>query len=428
MMNGMMKMNGDLDDMGMNMSLNQMDMNVVMYPEITGELNKKNSIKDKEMKSDKNMDHDMKEMSHDMKEMSHDMKGMDHNDHQMYNSNAMSDITTLNYAMLKSTYKTNLPKNATVKEIKFELTGNMNRYVWSLDNKVISEADKILIKRGENVRIIMHNNSMMRHPMHLHGHDFRVLNGQGDYAPLKNIIDIMPMETDTLEFYANAEGDWFFHCHILYHMMSGMGRVFSYENQKKNPLIPNPKLAKRKLFSDDREYHLMAENDIATNGNDGMLMMQNKRWSIGAEWRLGYHDYHGYETETHVGRYIGKMQWLMPFVGFDWRYRKLGIDEQEENIFTQTNTKDNRLQFSLGVNYTLPMLIIAQAEVYQDGNVRCQLMREDIPITKRIRAGFMINTDKEYMVDLRYILNKNFGIRTHYDSDMGFGIGLHLNY
>lgn len=192
-------------------------------------------------------------------------------------------------------------------------------------------------------------------------------------------------------------------------MMSGMGRVFSYENQTKNPLIPNPKFAKYKLFSDDREYHLMAENDIATNGNDGMLMLQNKRWSIGTEWRLGYDNMMGYETETHVGRYIGKMQWLMPFVGFDWRYRKLGIDEKEENIFGQTNTKDNRTQFSLGVNYTLPMLIIAQAEVYQDGNIRLQLMREDIPISKRIRAGFMVNTDKEFMIDLRYILKKKHG-------------------
>jgi len=72
---------------------------------------------------------------------------------------------------------------------------------------------------------------MMRHPIHLHGHDFRLLNGQGDYVPLKNIVDIMPMETDTLEFDANAEGDWFFHCHILYHMMAGMGRVFTYKDQ-----------------------------------------------------------------------------------------------------------------------------------------------------------------------------------------------------
>lgn len=397
MMNDMMKMNGNLDDMGMAMSLNQMDMNVVMYPEITGY-----AIKSKKKKNN--------------------------NDPERYNANKLADIVTLNYAMLQSPINTELPKDAPTKELRFELTGNMNRYVWSLDNKTISETHKILIKKGENLRIILHNGSMMRHPMHLHGHDFRLINGKGEYAPLKNVVDIMPMETDTLEFNANVEGDWFFHCHILYHMMSGMGRVFSYANQAPNPLIPNPQYAQRKLYADDRRPHFMIENDFATNGNDGMAMLQNTRWSIGSEWRLGYHDNHGYEVETHLGRYIGKMQWLMPFIGFDWRYRSLGHNEIEENLFHQVNTKDNRSQLSLGINYTLPMLLITQAEIYQDGNLRLQLMREDIPIAKRIRAGFMINTDKEYMVDLRYIILKNIGIRTHYDSDMGFGIGLNLNY
>ena len=394
MMNDMMKMNGELDDMGMAMSLNQMDMNVVMYPEITGDAKPK----------------------------------QDDNDPNRYNANALGDIVTLNYAMLKSPTITALPKEAPVKELYFKLSGNMNRYVWSLDNKVVSEADKILIKKGENVRIILYNGSMMRHPMHLHGHDFRLLNGQGQNAPLKNIVDVMPMETDTLEFNANVEGDWFFHCHILYHMMSGMGRVLSYEKQMPNPLIPNPKLAQRKLFADDRGFHFMAENDFATNGNDGMAMLQNTRWSIGSEWRLGYHDFHGYEVETHLGRYIGKMQWLMPFVGFDWRYRKFGIDEQETNLFGQSNSKDLRSLFTVGVNYTLPLLIIGQAEIYQDGNIRFQLMREDMPITKRLRMSFMLNTDKEYMAGFRYIVNKNMGITSHYDSDMGLGAGITFSY
>jgi len=405
MMNGMMKMNGELNDMGMQMSLNQMDMNAVMYPEITGVSKQKTDNK----------------ASIKMNE--------DHSNHtqNQNNANALSNITTLNYAMLKSTEKTTLPKNVPVKELRFELTGNMNRYVWSLDNKVISETDKILIKKGENVRITLFNNSMMRHPMHLHGHDFRIINGQEEYAPLKNIMDLMPMETNVIEFNANVEGDWFFHCHILYHMMAGMGRIFTYENQAPNPLIQNPKLAQRKLFADDRAFHFMAENDFANNGNDGMAMVQNTRWSLGAEWRLGYHDMHGYEAEFHLGRYIGKMQWLMPFVGFDWRYRKMN-GEMEENIFKQVNTKDRRAVLSLGVNYTLPMLVMAQAEVFHDGNVRLQLMREDIPISKRLRMGFMVNTDREYMFDAKYILKRNLSIRTHYDSDMGFGLGLNLNY
>ena len=394
MMNGMMKMNGDLDDMGMSMSLNQMDMNRVMYPEVTGE--------------DTQNDHQSMDMEKDP-------------------NNAMGNITTLNYAQLKSPHLTTLSKDAPVKKLKFVLTGNMNRYVWSLDNRVLSESDKISVKKGEILNITIYNNSMMRHPFHLHGFDFRVLNGQGEYAPLKNTIDIMPMETDTIEFLANTEGDWFFHCHILYHMMAGMNRVISV-GEYKNPLLPNKEKTYKALQRESNKAHFMALNDFASNGIDGEMMVQNARWRLGTEWRLGYHDMHGYESETHLGRYFGKMQWFMPFVGFDWRYRNMGIVSYEKNMFGQKNEKDNRAAISIGFNYMLPMLLIFQTEVFHDGIFRLQLMREDIPISKRLRAGFMINTDLEYMVDFRYILSRNVGIRTHYDSDMGFGVGIALNY
>lgn len=380
MMNDMMRMDGTMNDMGMDMSLQQMDMNAVMYPEVASSPSGRAGV----------------------------------------------GTVTLNYAMLKSPTKTTLPKDAPVRELRFELTGNMNRYVWSMDNKVLAETDKILIKQGEIIRITLYNNSMMRHPMHLHGHDFRLINGQGDYAPLKNVMDIMPMETNVIEFEANLEGDWFFHCHILYHMMAGMNRVFSTENQEPNPLLPDKKWGYKKLQRESNEPHFMFQNDFATNGNDGMAMVQNTRWSLNTEWRLGYHDRHGYEVETHLGRYLGRNQWWMPFVGFDWRYRK--HNSPEKNLLGQTNTKDNRAQFSLGVAYTLPLLVILQTEIYQDGNVRVQLRREDIPVSKRFRAAFMVNTDREYMLGLTYIATQNFGFRTHYDSDMGFGLGLTFLY
>ena len=394
MMNNMMNMDGSMDDMGMNMSFQKMDMNTVMYPEITG---------NPEMKMDNKMNH---------------------SNHSM---NVKQDIVTLNYGMLKAPHPTTLPKDAPVRELRFELTGNMNRYVWSMDNKVLSETDKILIKKGENVRITLYNGSMMRHPMHLHGHDFRALNGQGEFAPLKNVLDIMPMETDTIEFLANAEGDWFFHCHILYHMMAGMNRVFSYEEQAPNPYLPNKIWAYKKLQSESNKFHFMAENDFATNGNDGMVIFHNTRWSFGTEWRLGYNDEHGYEMETHIGRYVGKNQWFMPFIGFDWRYRNQN-GEVEKNLFGQTNTKDQRAVLSLGAKYTLPMLVEFQGELFMDGNVKFQLMREDIPISPRLRWAFMVNTDKEYMTGFKYITTRNLGISTHYDSDMGIGFGVTLNY
>lgn len=301
MMNDMMKMNGDLNDMGMKMSLNQMDMNVVMYPEITGDGKKK-----EDHSKHSGMDHGQMKMEEDP---------------NRYNANALGDIVTLNYAMLESPQATELPKKAPIRDLKFTLTGNMSRYVWSMDNKILSETDKIPVKKGEVLRITIYNNSMMRHPIHLHGFDFRLLNGKGSKAPLKNVVDIMPMETDTIEFLANEEGDWFFHCHILYHMMAGMNRVFAVDDYK-NPNLPDKAKAYKELQMESNMTHFMAQNDFATNGNDGQAMFQNARWQLGSEWRLGYNDMHGYEVETHLGRYFGKMQWFMPFVGFDYRYRR----------------------------------------------------------------------------------------------------------
>ncbi|WP_333661869.1 multicopper oxidase family protein [Chishuiella changwenlii] len=398
MMNDMMKMDGSMNDMGMKMSLQQMDMNTVMYPEISGE-----STKDSKSKTDHNME-------------------MDHSNH----GNTNSAITTLNYGMLRAPHNTELPKDAPVKELRFELTGNMNRYVWSMDNKVLSEVDKIPVKKGEVLRITLYNNSMMRHPMHLHGFDFRVLNKNGEYSPLKNVLDIMPMETDVIEFEANTEGDWFFHCHILYHMMAGMNRVFEVGDYK-NPYLPHKEHAYKMLQMDSNMKHIMAENDFATNGLDGQFMVQNARWVLSSEWNIGYKDEHGYEVETHLGRFIDKNQWLQVFVGFDWNKHKALKHSIEKNIFGQ-NTERNRGLFSAGFVYKLPMLVDFQTEIYHTGKVRLQVMREDIPISKRIRAGFMWNTDKEYMGELSYIINRNMQFRTHYDSDMKFGVGLRLVY
>ncbi|MFT3980551.1 MAG: multicopper oxidase domain-containing protein [Ferruginibacter sp.] len=416
MMNDMMDMKGNMIEMeSMKMQNQIMDMNTVMYPEITDEEPKKSTKKNTTGYSDQTI-----QLSNN-----NSMQGMD-----MAAEN--SDIVTLNYSMLRSPQKTTLPPG-TLRELKFDLTGNMNRYVWTLDNKTVSESDKILIKKGENLRIILYNNSMMRHPMHLHGHDFRVLNGQGDYAPMKNIIDIMPMERDTIEFAATESGDWFFHCHILYHMMSGMGRVFSYENSPANPEIPNPGLAQRKLFADDRMFHLMGRAGIESNGSDGEIMLANTRWKASTLWHLGYHDMHGYESETMIGRYLGRMQWWYPYIGFDYHYKIEGGPEnifgsEEKNWFGQTSNKNNRKTVVAGIAYTLPLLFVADLRVDGDGKFRFQFGREDIPVSKRLRANMMINTDKEYMLGLRYIATKYISLSSHYDSDMGLGAGVTFTY
>lgn len=408
MMNGMMTMGGKMKDMGMNMSLQRMDMNRVMYPEMTGKTPGKKVRKKKREKTAPATEH-----AHE----GHDMA---------MPADSAAQIVTLNYDMLRSPVKTTLPEGP-FRELRFELTGNMNRYVWTLDNKTISESDKILIKKGENIRIILYNNSMMRHPMHLHGHYFRVLNSQGEYSPEKNVLDIMPMETDTLEFYASEEyGDWYFHCHILYHMMSGMGRIFSYEDSPPNPQLPNPKKAQRKVYNDDRRFFLGGRVGIESNGSDGEITLSNTRWWLQTEWRLGLNDRHGYESESHIGRYFGRTQFLLPYVGWDFRYRR--NSGTERNLFGQVSTKDRRAVFCIGVQYTLPWLVVADLRVDHQGKVRLQISREDIPITARLRLSAMFNTDFEYMVGARYIMSKYISVSTHYDSDMGFGAGFTFSY
>jgi FtsP/CotA-like multicopper oxidase with cupredoxin domain len=374
MMNNMMNLDGSMDNMGMKMSNQTMDMNTVMYPET--------------MKQNNN---------------SHDVN--------------FAPPLTLNYGMLRSPTKTTLPE-APTKLLHFTLTGNMNRYLWTIDNKTLSETDKILIKKGENVRIILENASMMRHPMHLHGHYFRVLNEHGDYSPLKNTLDIMPMETDTIEFAATESGDWFFHCHILYHMMSGMGRIFSYENSPPNAQLPNPKKALKKLYHDDQKWHPMLHLGIESNGSDGELMFSNKRNKISTEWRIGTMFLTDYESETHYSRYVGKQQYLIAYVGADFRYRINGKE----------NTKDNRQVACIGLQYVLPLFLVADFRLDHTGRVRFQVNREDIPLTSRVRLAGMINSDKEFMFGARYILTKYLSLSTHYDSDMKFGAGITILY
>ncbi|HWK07268.1 MAG TPA: multicopper oxidase domain-containing protein [Puia sp.] len=401
MMNGMMKMNGDMDGMGMQMANQVMDMNKVMYPEAGGNdgmPDKKDSGK------------------------SGEMAGMD-----MSGAGQAGGGTgiTLNYSMLRSPVKTSLPEGP-VKVLRFDLTGNMNRYVWSINNKTVSETDKILIRKGENIRIILYNGTMMRHPMHLHGHFFRVLNGQGDYSPLKNTLDILPMETDTLEFAPTESGDWFFHCHILYHMMSGMGRIFSYADSPPNPEVPDPKMALKMVYMDDRMIHPAAKVGLESNGSDGEITLSNTRYRFQTEWRVGLNAQSGYESESHFGRYLGRMQYWFPYVGWDFRYRR--SSGGEKNLFGQGDSKDDRKVFCAGVEYMLPMLVIADVRVDMKGKVRLQLVREDLPVTSRLRFNFMMNTDKEYMAGFRYILTKYFSLSTHYDSDMKFGAGVTVNY
>ena len=406
-MNAMMDMRGNMELM--DMGLQQMDMNEVMYPASERSANENHAGG----------------TSHG-EEMSSEMSGHSgHSSHGGHTSNSSEVPVTLNYNMLMSPYKTTLPEDKEWKELVFDLTGNMERYVWSMNNKTLSEQDKIEIKDGENVRIILRNKSMMRHPMHLHGHFFRLVNQHGEYSPLKTVVDIMPMETDTIEFNASERnGDWFFHCHILYHMMSGMGVIFEYENSLPNPQLPNKAKDLKKVYAEDRKFYLTAKNEFLFNGNVGKFQYESTRWAIQGDWQLGYESKHGWETNIRFGRYMDKMQWFLPYVGLEWSYKK-GLSER--SLFGQWQT-NRRIYAVAGVRYTLPWFIVVDGRFNMYGKARVQLEREDIPLTSRLRMDMMANTDKEYRVALSYIITPYIGITGSWSNEMKWGAGVKISY
>lgn len=133
------------------------------------------------------------------------------------------------YQSLKAVVRTNDPHKAISKVIKMELFGYMDRYIWFINGVPEYKAHPILLQPNKRYRFIFTNPSMMRHPMHIHGHWFILRNGHESYDPLLHTIDVPPGATVTADLDTDASGQWLFHCHLLYHMMSGMSRVFQYE-------------------------------------------------------------------------------------------------------------------------------------------------------------------------------------------------------
>lgn len=108
------------------------------------------------------------------------------------------------------------------REIELHLTGNMERFIWGFNGKKYSESEPIRFRYGERLRVTLVNDTMMEHPIHLHGMWMELANGNGPYNPRKFTINVKPGERLSFDVTANALGQWAFHCHLLYHMDAGM--------------------------------------------------------------------------------------------------------------------------------------------------------------------------------------------------------------
>lgn len=196
-------------------------------------------------------DHSMMHMTHDMSamsEMNHDMQAMSssEHDHAMMNMNhempAQSEnkpkkdepvygwanastpagMKALQYSDLQSL--TPQPDTrAPERELVIRLGGNMERYIWTINGKKFSDTTPLQVKYGERIRLKFVNDSMMAHPMHLHGMFMQLENGQqAENLPNKHTIIVPPGKTVTALLTADALGEWAIHCHLLYHMSAGM--------------------------------------------------------------------------------------------------------------------------------------------------------------------------------------------------------------
>ncbi|QVR67347.1 copper resistance system multicopper oxidase [Acinetobacter sp. BHS4] len=206
---------------------------------------------DMKNKSSSEHDHSMMQMKHDMSavpEMKHDMQAMSasEHDHAMMNMNhemsAQSEnkpkkdesvygwanastpagMKALQYSDLQSL--TPQPDTrAPERELVIRLGGNMERYIWTINGKKFSEAEPLQVKYGERIRLKFVNDSMMAHPMHLHGMFMQLENGQqAENLPNKHTVIVPPGKTVTALLTADALGEWAIHCHLLYHMSAGM--------------------------------------------------------------------------------------------------------------------------------------------------------------------------------------------------------------
>ncbi|MDY6480863.1 multicopper oxidase domain-containing protein [Acinetobacter faecalis] len=186
----------------------------------------------------------MQEMSHDTSDMKMSMQDdqMDHSkmkheqledQHEQENENiktvqGWANASTpvgnkaLQYADLKS-LKPQLDTREATRELEIHLGGTMERYIWTINGKKFNEAEPLNVKYGERIRLKFVNDSMMAHPMHLHGMFMQLENGQAlSDLPNKHTIVVPPGKTMTALLTANELGEWAIHCHLLYHMSAGM--------------------------------------------------------------------------------------------------------------------------------------------------------------------------------------------------------------
>lgn len=376
------------------------------------------STKTREMDHSK-MDHSKMDMKKESDSNSSDEKHPAKKEGEMKGMDMFSEY---NYDYLKSPEKTVYDKDVPVNKILLNLTGNMSRYIWSFNGIPLSETDKIKIKGNQVTRITLNNLTMMHHPMHLHGHFFRVINKNGEYSPLKHTVNVPPMKEITIEFYGNEYGDWFFHCHILYHMMGGMARVMSYDTPRDSRLKEYPV---SKLVQETNQFYTWGMVDAASHMAGLSLISSNIRNQFNLSAEYGWNE--NIEAETSYEYYLN--DWFRVFGG-------LNIENEVEDNMDQISTTA-----IAGIRYFTPFMF--NLDVRVDSKLRPQIsLSRAITIFPRtsifgkyeyqadfgwvddLPQGDAFKKEVVWTAGITYILSKNFSLIGSYDSRFGAGGGL----
>jgi hypothetical protein len=324
------------------------------------------------------------------------------------------------YRLLRAPQATTLPPELPRRKVTLHLTGDMNRYLWGFDGKTMAQQPYVLIRKGEVVQLELINDTMMHHPIHLHGHFFRLLMGQGAYSPLKHTVDVPPMSKRTIEFLANETKDWLFHCHILYHMMSGMARVFRYEDNSNKPLGPKqlPDMVESHVSSTRSSLgehgrdmaFLWGAASLQTNMSEGLLTWMRHKHDVMLSWEAGWEGTNGseYEIDAYYQRYFNPN--VQAFVG--WR-------------FTNQDGAENRA--IAGLNYRLPLMVWANVSLDSEGDARFTLAKR-FQLTGRLSLWGDVFYDTgsqwEWSTGVDYTLSRYTSLTASYHSDYGLGAGL----
>ncbi len=312
------------------------------------------------------------------------------------------------YNKLRAVHPTAFSKKVPVQTFRLTLDGDMERYVWLLNSHRLSANNEIRIKKGYVARFILINRTMMHHPMHLHGHFFRVINGQGVYAPLKHTVDVPPMSTVVIEFKADAMGDWFFHCHFLYHMASGMARVVHYEGFHPSATL---KAIRPKLYLDP--WYAWGQANFLSQMSDGYLTTSNTRNILTAQWESGWDNVRSTEWESILtyGRYVNRF--FTPFIGADF--------------FGGNKYPSRNGRAIAGIDYLLPLNFQSREWIDSNGGARFYLDKS-ITLVPRLNLTLEAEYDTHELwtgrVRMSYLLSKAFSGVAEWASDYEWGAGI----